>query len=673
MAAIACVVGAILANNKSVDIQGPSALVVLPDMTVWVSVDDALWNLNAKGKRLALVGGSTLGVDGRIGNLVLHPNGQLVAQIRNDPTLYFLDPENALIKSRLTPQWPAELVAHGSSAINYAFDENGRVAIATGGGHAVAVFDATGVYLGRTKPSLYEFSNGLWWAANSLWTTDTNRQQLVELDGETFAEKMRVTLTQKLGAWQFLGMAVASHGNASEKTNAPALATLVRFGNGMTKGHVTDVFNDGSQWDFPVNGTPQPRDIKWRGNELLMVDGASFAIKRYSANHEALADFGDTQVQAELSALLAIRDNYQNQYHLYFGAAVLIFLLGLSAAVTAQYMEKMLTMKSLGVGLSRLGTPVLSFYSRLVMIIKIFWPGMVMFTVLSLLILGMKWIPGSFTEVRLGMLLFAFVATILSFIFFVISMRRAVADPACEGLFNFRAVQFFQSDPTFWKLRNVGELPEEAFLLASGKVGLHLLVLTNQRFLVFAANLRDRTLLKDYARQDIRSVRLLVSHEMSWLQKLHRLVSVGGEFIRIEFMDGTELAGVTLAQHAVRRILQQLQAAEVATPVFGEVSSVAQTISSRKVDRETVKYQCIASFLVPGLGQWMQGRSGTALLFFLIWIPLMMSAVVVAWTLWETLAAVSPSTITYTAAAYLFVCVVAAGDVWRMQEWRSKK
>ncbi len=216
-----------------------------------------------------------------------------------------------------------------------------------------------------------------------------------------------------------------------------------------------------------------------------MVDGASFTIKRYAANHEPLPDFGDAQVQAELSASLASRDNYQNQYKLYFGAALLIFLLGLLAAVIAHFMEKTLTMKSLGVDLSRLGTPVLSVYSRFVMSIKFFWPSMVMLAMLSLFALGMKRILGWFPEVWLGMLLIVLVATIVVFILLVISiyrsMRRALADSAYEGLFNFRAVQFFQSDTTFWKLRNVGELPEEALMIASGKIGLHLLVLTNQR------------------------------------------------------------------------------------------------------------------------------------------------------------------------------------------------
>jgi len=41
MLAIGLVAGAILTNNKRVAIQGPTALVVLPDQSVWVSVEDA--------------------------------------------------------------------------------------------------------------------------------------------------------------------------------------------------------------------------------------------------------------------------------------------------------------------------------------------------------------------------------------------------------------------------------------------------------------------------------------------------------------------------------------------------------------------------------------------------------------------------------------------------------
>ena len=301
--ALACVAGALMTTNERIGIQGPSALAVLPDQTVWLSVDEALWHLDANGTRLAVVDGSALGVAGRIGNLVVHGNGQLVAQVRNDPTLYFLDPETASVKSRLVPQWPADLREHGSNAINYAFHDDGRVAIATGGGHAVAVFDAEGRFLGRTRPGMYKFTNGLWWSGDALWTTDTNRQQLVELDGNTLAEKSRVELEKNCGGWQFLGMAVPSRGQPVGDTQQRPLATLVRFGNGMIKGHATDVFGDGSQMNFPVVSTPEPRDIKWRGNELLMVDGADYSIKRYSDDRMPMENFGDEQVQAELTAL----------------------------------------------------------------------------------------------------------------------------------------------------------------------------------------------------------------------------------------------------------------------------------------------------------------------------------------------------------------------------------
>ena len=151
--ALGCVAGAILASNKRVAIQGPSVLVVLPDQTVWVSVEDALWHLDASGKRLAIVDAATIGVGGPIGNLMLHPNGQMVAQTRNDSTLYFFDPQTAQIKSRLLPQWKTDLIDHASDAINYAFHEDGRVAIATGAVMQLPCLIRQGVFSGAPNPA----------------------------------------------------------------------------------------------------------------------------------------------------------------------------------------------------------------------------------------------------------------------------------------------------------------------------------------------------------------------------------------------------------------------------------------------------------------------------------------------------------------------------------------
>lgn len=669
-AAMACVVGSFSASNKRLHIQGPSALAVLPDRSVWVSVEDTLWHLDENGMRTAVVDAAALRVGGLIGNLEVHPNGQLVASVRDDPTLYFLDSKTGIIKSRLIPQWPADLARHGSRAITYAFDDNGRVAIATGGGHTVAVFDANGRFLARTKPGTYEFTNGLWWSGNSLWTTDTNRPAAVQLDGETLIEKSRVKLTQHCGGWQYLGMATASHGKELEVTHIPPLGTIVRFANGMTQGHATDIFSDGTQWDFPVTGTPEPRDIKWLGNELLMVDGASYAIRRYSDDHVALPDFGDAQVQDELKASLDRRKELQTQYQRYIAGAVLLFLAGFAFAWGTQSLEKEQTLNALNIDLSQLGTPLRSPFALFVSSLKIYWPA---FIAVCAIFISQFMLRGLLKHIQttsafLGLLLFMTVAVILVFVFTRILLRqnieRAAADPAAEALFNQRAVQFLKSTDVFWKVRRPDELPLETLILAGRMGGMNLLVLTGQRLLVFVANLRDRTLAKEYLRQDIRNIRLLDPREMTWLQRVTRFFMLGSGVARIEFRDGTALTGHTMSTQTVLRMsarLREIGGIASAAPPPSQITSPAA-----KPDGNAAR-QVLASMLIPGLGQWMQGRSGTALIFFVIWLFILSTAVLVAWTLWRPMAAVSPHIIVSAASYYLVVCAVAAVDAWRMR------
>lgn len=672
--ALGCVAGAISATTKRANIQGPSALAVLPDLSVWVSVEDALWHLDESGKRIGVVDGATLNVGGQIGNLMLHPNGQLVASVRTDPALYFLDPESALIQSRLLPQWQSDLSEHGSDAINYAFHEDGRVAIATGGGHAVAVFDAVGGFLGRTKPGTYEFTNGLWWTGDSLWTTDTNRQELVELDGNTLTEKSRVHLSKNCGGWSFLGMAAPSRGKASEELRSAPLATIVRFANGMTKGHATDVFSDGSQLDYPVTNTAEPRDIKWRGSELLVVDGASFSIKQYSDSRMPMANFGDGAVQAALTSSLDRRSSLERQHSAYLSGAIALFLIGFVSAMRAQALEKTQSLSSLNLDLSQLGTPLLPAFAQLIVSIKIFWPTVLAFGVFAPILIYLDQISRFVQTISLITTLLLFLLLQLFLVLFIMlvnwNVRRGAGNPLSEAIFNYRAIQFLKTDVTFWRLRQPDELPQETLMLVRAKGGFHWLVLTNRRLLVFVANLRDRTLAHEYPRSAISQLRLLEPHEITWGQKLHRFLSAAGEVIRVEFKDGTSLDGFASSTQTVRRMAAQLQSTSFDTP---SINDMQQSQNARVIPRiaeaqntEAI-LQAIASFLIPGLGQWVQNRSSTALLFFIAWLLVSMVVVVVAWTLWKSLAAVSLWMIIFTASCYIIVCIVAAWDAWRMR------
>lgn len=666
--ALVWIYGAISASNRSIEIQGPSALAVLPDQSVWLSVDEALWHLDEDGRRIALVDGKTLGI-GRIGNLALHPNGKMVAQVRNDPALYFLDAGTAAIQSRLVPQWQPDLMQHGSEAINFDFHADGRVAIATGGGHAVALFDSQGRFLARTKPDLYRFTNGLWWVGDTLWTTDTNHQELVELDGSTLAEKSRIQLSRYCGGYQFLGFAAPSQGKPSEWANSAPLITLVRFANGMIKGRASDIFPDGSQLDFPVSGTVEPRDIRWLGNKLLLVDGASFAIKRYSDDRVPTDDFGDLQVQAELTNLLSQRNRLENRYKLYLGGAVMFFLIGFGFALRAQTLEKRQALAALNIDLSQLGTPVFSPRERLVGVLKMTWPAFLAVGACVYLLIYL--LKGTASLDRLVIILASLLLLApLTFILIRRNGKRYAALPIAENIFNQQAVLFLQNDARFWQSCQPGELPQETMTLAaSGKS--HWIVLTDRRLLLHASNLRDRTLVREYPRSEVLRLSLPGAGELGRWQRLQRWLNVFGVHARFEFRDGSSLAGFVTSAQTAQRVAARLASPRPDIGAFetGFPQSVAKAVSpSSAVSNKKALVQTIASLLIPGLGQWMQRRSGTALIFFVVWLFFLWDAVLIGLTLWNARADVSWMRILSASIFYLLLCGLSAWEAWRMRE-----
>lgn len=672
---LACVFYAVMASTQRTEIQGPTAIVALPDGSVWLSVDEEMWHINADGQRVAVADAATLNLGGRIGNLVLHPNGQMAAQVRGDPTLYLLDPQTATIKSRLTPQWQPDLSKDGSDAINYAFDENGRVAIATGGGHAVALFDAEGRFLARTQPGTYEFTNGLWWSGDSLWTTDTNRMALVELDGNALAEKSRIKLLKHNGRYLFLGMATSSNGTASGTTHSLPMATLIRFANGMTKGIATDVYGDGSQQDFPSSTILEPRDIKWRDNQLLLVDNASFSIKRYSDTHMPMADFGDQQVQAELAQLLHKRQAFATQYHMYLFGAVALFALGFVFAFRAQNEEKLQTLATLKVDLAHLGTPILPTAIITKTLLKVFWPHWLFSIFIVFLGLTITQTVSVVKEAhqQIAFLLFIGISgPLLTYVAARLAQWNASRfsdKSAIEAVLNFQAVQFLKSNTAFWKARQDNEVPQEVFVLFSGNSRPVLITLTNQRLLVYLAGLRDRFLDKEYPRSEIAGIRYLEKNELTFKQKLMLLFKPGGAAINMDFRDGRWLRGIVPAAAIVERIKNHLQSTTPSMPSIDDRKQAKVNLSRAKsIPGKMAIWQTVASLLIPGLGQWMQRRSGTALIVFVVWLVVLTPVVIIGWTLWTVSAAVPINAIILNAFNYLFVCMLAASDTWIMRE-----
>lgn len=78
--------------------------------------------------------------------------------------------------------------------------------------------------------------------------------------------------------------------------------------------------------------------------------------------------------------------------------------------------------------------------------------------------------------------------------------------------------------------------------------------------------------------------------------------------------------------------------------------------------------QMLASAIVPGLGQWMQGRRGTALIFFLVFATYMLAATIpLIWTLWGHRSEVSIFMVVIGLLMPFIIAAIAAWDCWNMR------
>lgn len=346
--ALAAIAVALYASQRFSAQRGPWALAVLPEQIVWLSVDEQLWRLNAHGKREASID-TRRSLGGAVGVLAAHPSGQLVAWVRQQTALHVLDARSGQARQRINPQWPADLRSHADEAIHLAFAPDGRFAIATGGGHAVVLFDAAGRMLARTPANTYVFTNALWWADGDWWTTDTNRMALVRLDGETMSEKSRIPLTQRQSAWLYLAEAAApSHG--APRNGRQPLATIARMSNGMKYGRMSDVFADGSQADYAQPAAPHmlaaklgeqlaPRAAAWLDEQLLVTDGVSRTVRVWDRYRRQQADWGDAATQAALAQISASHQRWHTLYLSSLGLAGLLLAAGLLLSRQAERLK----------------------------------------------------------------------------------------------------------------------------------------------------------------------------------------------------------------------------------------------------------------------------------------------------------------------------------------------
>jgi len=681
--AIGCVALALWAGQRKAAVQGPWGLAVLPGGQVWLSVDDELWQLDAQGQRLQTVTTAQAGLPGPAGILTAHPDGHLVAWTRHHPELHVLSADGAQPLRRIAPAWPAALERHASNAIHFAFAPDGRVAIATGGGHAVAQFGPQGQFLGQSPADTYRFTNGLWWDerdGGGWWTTDTNRPALVRLDGASMAPAQRIALTGEAPGGYFLGLAVAPYRDAAD-AQAP-VGTVARLRNDMETGHIVDVWPGGTQAVYPLPHGQQalePRAMARLGANLLVVDGQRFAVVRYGPGRALLGDWGSAEVRAALAGRRGDIAAWGRWYGVGLGSAVALFVLGLVLAVRSQRLEaqaKLARLRPEWAAAAQGGTcsphipgqPALSAWQQIRLQTSALWPeqlglALVMVALYQFLPamgrLLLPLLPSGW--MRTALVAAPWLACLAALVLLLRQItRRVQTQPALEPVAAQRALRLLARPDGFWLLCQPGEQPRETLLL-----GARWLVLTNQRLLAFRFNGRDVRLHAAYPRGAIRSARAVpLSRAPRWWLRAQGWLAPGAVYLTLLLADGSTLGGTASSAHTARRVaalLQHAPAPQAPAPVAAHAPG----------NRRRARLHALASLLLPGTGQWLQRRAGSALVLFVAWCALALPFAYAAWAAWWPSKDVAPALLWQSGLMLLGIHLVAALDAWRMREMRD--
>ncbi|WP_290871159.1 hypothetical protein [Aquabacterium sp.] len=569
---------ALLVQHGAPNREGPQALSVLPDHGLALSVDDAIWLLAPDGSLRTRRTTTELALPGLPANLALAPDGRLGISVRGEAAVFWLDPLRGERVGRTALQWPVGQRDALKHPHTLAIGPHGQIAVATAGHHRVMLFAPDGHFLGITPPGTYAYTNGLWWTATSLWTTDTNRFALVELNPQTLAVRQRIALDTPSDAARYLSWAtghpaqltglIASEGDrVPSPRSGPPLATVFRMANGMRLGRPVDVWPDGHTRDYPLPRLIEGSDMAWIGGTLLVVDGHERRLRRFSQAREPLPDWGDAQVQRLLKSSLQHQHRMAQLYQGGLLTGVLGLLVGLLLWRRAQHVDSRgshrVPPSTAGVSpaeLAMLGTPALPPRELLRAACKHLGPWLYLVAWLLLTPLSRAW-HATFLQTwpmpsrAMGMAL-TLLGALALLTWLLRRHRQAAQAPQHEALFNAAAVQLLQQTPAWATFREPGERLRETFTLAS-LGALRWVILTDRRLLVLRVGLRQQVLESSWSRHDIVKVSLPKAQRLGWLTRLLRWPVPGG-WVRIRLRDGQVLEGALRSAVTAQRVAMLL-------------------------------------------------------------------------------------------------------------------
>jgi hypothetical protein len=240
---------------------------------------------------------------------------------------------------------------------------------------------------------------------------------------------------------------------------------------------------------------------------------------------------------------------------------------------------------------------------------------------------------------------------------------RLASRPEYEAALNHRAVEWLRSRDDFERVKLESEAPRETVYLPGWRP--RWLLVTNRRILLFAASAGERRLLSEWPR---RSVVFAGPPEQAPGGRQRSLWSrlMRPPNLVLCFTTGTTLRLHCASGATARRVAELL----MASPAILEEDDPALAVARPQAVRRRW-HEVLASLLVPGTGQWLQGRFATGAVLFAAavllavydWAP-------VVWALQAPKVDVSALSVVSAGFTWLLLVLLASSDAWQFSATR---
>jgi hypothetical protein len=620
--AAACV--AIWAGDRRAELWGPRVLAVAGNGQVWLVNDAELLIADDTGRLQQRVDLRPLALPGPVNALapLPAPDGQvrMLVGVIHLPDWLILD-EQAREVGRIHPQGIGE---DFHETFQLAADEQGRIAMATSGGHRVHLIAADGRHLAESAAGLFRFANGVWPAEGRWRVVDTNHHRILDLAQDSLAQRAAVAVP-RVGAAAFPALA---------RENPAGGITVSLLENAMDSGVIIDIDDEGRQLRrYPLPGDDaKPVDFVWLADGLLVAERSSRSLILVDADARNSRTWGDSAFNAALDESRSTRRYWSN---LLLAAQIGGALFGL-AGLLAYVRSRQAPVAGGGVAAaasSTLATPWLPARDEVLARLPLVWPLLPpVLAVFLIQFIDKSWLdplvlPWRGTPWMVPIAVTIAVVIIAAFVALALwagaRIVRALHDPANEALLAGPAVRWWLGASAAQAELQPGEQARE--VLSVLPVGLfpglnrQIWVLTDRRVLILAPGIgHEARLLAALPRRDCKGTFTTTTLRM-------RLLG-GRDRIELACRDGRRFAGGPVSPRTAERLAGLLGAARSGSTAWADPA----TRPARRSPGPFAAF--LMSLILPGLAQWLQDRfklavvliAGSALMVVTVVAPVML-------------------------------------------------